>query len=55
MATITELLDWLWFFGYDLDDQIPDYSVLSKAGARWGYDALRFFLSESSGNVFKAV
>jgi len=36
IATIPERLDWLWFLGYDLDDDIPDHSVLSKARARWG-------------------
>lgn len=29
-------LDWLWFCGLDLDDPIPDHSVLSKARRRWG-------------------
>lgn len=29
-------LDWLWFCGLDLDDAIPDHSVLSKARRRWG-------------------
>jgi transposase len=29
-------LDWLWFCGYDLDEEIPDHSVLSKARRRWG-------------------
>ena len=43
MATIPERLDWLWFLGYDLDDQIPDHSVLSKARARWGVAAFRAF------------
>lgn len=31
-------LDWLWFCGLDLDDAIPDHSVLSKARRRWGLD-----------------
>ena len=31
METIPERLDWLWFLGYDLDDDIPNHSVLSKA------------------------
>jgi IS5 family transposase len=26
----------LWFLGLDLDSEIPDHSVLSKARARWG-------------------
>ncbi len=43
MDTIPERLDWLWFLGYDLEDQIPDHSVLSKARARWGGDAFRKF------------
>ena len=43
MNTIPERLDWLWFLGYDLDDQIPDHSVLSKARARWGVDAFKAF------------
>jgi len=31
-------LDWLWFCGLDLDSDIPDHSVLSKARRRWGLD-----------------
>ena len=33
---LPERLDWLWFLGYDLDDDAPNHSVLSKARARWG-------------------
>ncbi|CAB5123725.1 hypothetical protein D3OALGB2SA_3146, partial [Olavius algarvensis associated proteobacterium Delta 3] len=29
--------------GYDLDDDIPDHSVLSKARARWGTNAFQGF------------
>src|SRR5437016_2083149 len=36
MKVIAERLDYLWFLGYGLDDEIPDHSVLSKARARWG-------------------
>lgn len=36
MSMIPERLDYLWFLGYGLDDEIPDHSVLSKARARWG-------------------
>ncbi len=43
MATMPERNDWLWFIGYDLDDQIPDHSVLSKARSRWGSDAFKDF------------
>ena len=30
LATIAERLDWLWFLGFDLDDEVPNHSVLSK-------------------------
>jgi len=43
MLTIPERLDWLYFLGYDLDDQIPHHSVLSKARARWGVQAFKHF------------
>jgi transposase len=43
MATIPIRLDWLWFLGYDLDDEIPNHSVLSKARTRWGVEAFKTF------------
>jgi transposase len=43
MVTLPERLDWLWFLGYDLDSEIPDHSVLSKARRRWGVEAFRSF------------
>ena len=43
MKTIPVRLDWLWFLDYDLDDEIPNHSVLSKARARWGVAAFRDF------------
>ena len=43
MATLPERLDWLWFIGFDLDDDIPDHSVLSKARSRWGTGAFKLF------------
>jgi transposase len=36
MEQIRVRLDFLWFLGFDLDADIPDHSVLSKARARWG-------------------
>ena len=45
MRIIPERLDYLWFLGYELDDPIPDPSVLSKARRRWGAEAFeRFFV-----------
>ncbi len=29
-------LAYLWFLGYDLDEQPPEHSILSKARARYG-------------------
>lgn len=43
MATIPERIDWLWFLGLDLDEPIPDHSVLSKARSRWGSATFKSF------------
>jgi transposase len=36
MRVVGERLDYMWFLGFDLDDEIPNHSVLSKARRRWG-------------------
>ena len=39
-------LDWLWFCDYDLDEDTPDHSVLSKARKRWGPEVFeQFFMN----------
>jgi transposase len=43
MSTLPFRLDWLWFLDYDLDDEIPNHSVLSKARVRWGVKAFKAF------------
>ena len=43
MDTVPERMDWLWFLGLDLDSDIPDHSVLSKARRRWGVEIFRSF------------
>ncbi len=43
MRVIPERLDYLWFLGYEIDDEIPNHSVLSKARARWGRDVFESF------------
>lgn len=43
MLTIPERMDWLWFLGYDLDSEIPDHSVLTKARKKWGVAVFRSF------------
>jgi len=45
MRTIPLRLDWLWFLGYDIDDEVPHHSVLSKARKRWGKELFyKFFI-----------
>ncbi len=46
MDTIPERLDWLWFLGYDLDDKIPNHSVLSKARTKWGIEIFKSFFDK---------
>ncbi len=41
MRTLPMRLDWLWFLGYDIDDEIPHHSVLSKARKRWGEETFK--------------
>lgn len=43
MATMPERNDWIWFIDFDLDDEIPSHSVLSKARRRWGKDTFKHF------------
>ena len=47
MDTLGERLDWLWFLDFDLDTEIPNHSVLSKARKRWGEEAFRGFYEGS--------
>jgi transposase len=47
-------LDWLWFCGYDLDDQTPDHSALSKARRRWGQEAFSEFFAIVLGRCMEA-
>jgi len=43
MAIIKERLDYLWFLGYGLNDEVPNHSVLSKARGRWGKEVFESF------------
>jgi len=36
MEQVRARLDFLWFLGFDLETEIPDHSVLTKARVRWG-------------------
>src|SRR5512143_2371869 len=39
-------LAYLWFIGYDLDEKVPDHSVLSKARKRFGLTVYQGFFKE---------
>jgi transposase len=43
MRKLSMRMDWLWFCDYDLDEQTPNHSVLSKARKRWGSEVFEHF------------
>jgi IS5 family transposase len=43
MARLSERLDWLWFCGLDVNSEIPNHSVISKARKRWGTEVFAEF------------
>src|ERR1039457_558023 len=47
MAEIQVNLAYRWFLGYDLDEEIPDHSVLSKARVRFGMKIFEQFFQHS--------
>jgi len=53
MNTLPMRLDWLLFLDYDLDSEIPNHSVLSKARNRWAWRLFSAFLNGSSGNALR--
>jgi transposase len=54
MKVIAERLDYLWFLGYGLEDEIPDHSVLSKARRRWGKEVFERLFVQSIGQCVRA-
>ena len=46
METIPVRLDWLWFLGFDLESEVPNHSILSKARMRWGVEAFKGFFEQ---------
>lgn len=53
MNTLPMRLDWLWFLEYDLENEIPNHSVLGKARNRWGVEASNVSLNGSSGTALR--
>jgi transposase len=54
MLILPERLDYLWFLGYGLDDDIPNHSVLSKARARWGVEVFENLFIRSVSQCVEA-
>jgi IS5 family transposase len=47
MRDIQVNMAYRWFLGYDLDETIPDHSVLSKARVRFGMEVFEHFFKHS--------
>ena len=47
MRVIPLRIDYLWFLGYGLEDEIPNHSVLSKARKRWGKEVFERLFSQT--------
>ena len=54
MQILSERLDYLWFLGYSLDDEVPNHSVLSKARARWGLEVFENLFIRSVSQCVEA-
>lgn len=54
MRVIPLRIDYLWFLGYGLDDEIPNHSVLSKARKRWGTEVFESLFSRTVEQCLKA-
>lgn len=37
---------YLWFLGYEIDEALPDHSIMTKTRVRFGPDAFREFFHE---------
>jgi transposase len=54
MRIVAERLDYLWFLEMDLDAEIPDHSVLSKARRRWGVEVFQDLFVKVVGTCVEA-
>jgi transposase len=54
MEVIGERLAYLWFLDYQLEEKIPDHSVLSKARARWGKEVFESLFVRTVGQCVEA-
>ena len=54
MRVIPLRIDYLWFLGYNLEDEIPNHSVLSKARRRWGAEVFARLFRQSVQQCLEA-
>jgi transposase len=54
MRVIPLRIDYLWFLGYGLEDEIPHHSVLSKARKRWGKAVFEELFGRTVGQCLEA-
>ena len=54
MRIIPLRIDYLWFLGYSLEDEIPNHSVLSKARRRWGAEVFARLFRQSVQQCLEA-
>jgi len=54
MRVIPLRIDYLWFLGYGLEDEIPHHSVLSKARRRWGREVFEGLFARTVEQCLKA-
>src|SRR5580698_9093958 len=54
MRIIPLRIDYLWFLGYGLEDEIPHHSVLSKARKRWGKEVFEGLFARTVEQCLKA-
>ncbi len=54
MRIIPLRIDYLWFLGYNLEDEIPNHSVLSKARRRWGAEVFAWLFRQSVQQCLEA-
>src|SRR5450432_4082619 len=54
MRIIPLRIDYLWFLGYSLEDEITNHSVLSKARRRWGAEVFARLFRQSVAQCLEA-
>ena len=54
MRVIPLRIDYLWYLGYGLEDEIPNHSVLSKARKRWGVSVFEKLFKQTIAQCHEA-